>query len=77
MTRVALWEVNEVALHSVIAPTLGNELFCNCYCFCNRGIISNKTSLLIAEGRFSKIQVNSVSHRKQLDKKVTFIWQLL
>lgn len=32
------------------------------------GIINDKTSLLIAEGKFSKIQVNSVSYRKELDK---------
>lgn len=74
---MALWKVNEVALQPVIAPTLDNELVCNCCCFCDGGIISDKTSLLIAEGRFAKIQVNSVSHRKQLDEKVTFIWQLL
>jgi len=74
---VALWEVNEVVLHPVIAPALDNELVCNCYCFWKRAIISSKVSLLIAEGRFSQAQVNAVSHRKQLDKKATFIWQLL
>lgn len=37
--------------------------------FSNGGTTSNKTPLLIAEGRVSEIQVNSVSHRKQLGKK--------